>query len=316
MTADKCEVWVATQNGEASLAAAAEAAGLPPAKCEVYKPTWAAASAGAAFQDYVTKAVLHRQADPGRAGQADLEPRGGHAPGPLPARRHVQALGRPGREGRSRRPRHAHLGASRSWPSAAPSRLDNGKDSIAFQGLNAQGPRGRSSATPSPTCSIEHAMRNTHVPPGFWRGVNNNQNAIWLECFMDELAQGGRQGPAGVPAQADGQPSQAPGRAQCRGRQDRLGQAAAAAGVIRGIAQMMGYGSYVAGAAEVSVSDRGKVKVDRLVLATDSGHVVNPDQVDGPGRGLGRLWPRRHALPGVHASRTAASWRRTSTPIR
>ena len=31
-------------------------------------------------------------------------------------------------------------------------------------------------------------MRNTHVPPGFWRGVNPNQNAIWLECFMDELA--------------------------------------------------------------------------------------------------------------------------------
>jgi isoquinoline 1-oxidoreductase beta subunit len=53
----------------------------------------------------------------------------------------------------------------------------------------------------------------------------------------------------------------------------------AAAGVTRGIAQMMGYGSYVACAAEVKVSDRGKVKIDRLVLATDSGHVVNPDQV-------------------------------------
>ena len=31
-------------------------------------------------------------------------------------------------------------------------------------------------------------MRNTHVPPGFWRGVNNNQNAIWLETFIDQLA--------------------------------------------------------------------------------------------------------------------------------
>jgi len=31
-------------------------------------------------------------------------------------------------------------------------------------------------------------MRNTHVPPGFWRGVNINQNAIFLECFLDELA--------------------------------------------------------------------------------------------------------------------------------
>ena len=51
------------------------------------------------------------------------------------------------------------------------------------------------------------------------------------------------------------------------------------AGVTRGIAQHMGYGSYVACAAEVTLSDRGRVKIDRLVLATDSGHVVNPDQV-------------------------------------
>jgi isoquinoline 1-oxidoreductase beta subunit len=37
-----------TQNGEAALAATAEAAGLPPAQCEVYKLPWAAASAAAA----------------------------------------------------------------------------------------------------------------------------------------------------------------------------------------------------------------------------------------------------------------------------
>ena len=36
-TADKCEVWVPTQDGEASFAAVLAASGLPPAKCEVYK---------------------------------------------------------------------------------------------------------------------------------------------------------------------------------------------------------------------------------------------------------------------------------------
>ncbi len=60
------------------------------------------------------------------------------------------------------------------------------------------GPRRRSRAsTPKgeaafgytiPNLLIDHAMRNPHVPPGFWRGVNINQNAIYLECFMDELA--------------------------------------------------------------------------------------------------------------------------------
>ena len=36
-TADSCEVWTPTQNGEAALAATAEAAELPVAKCDVHK---------------------------------------------------------------------------------------------------------------------------------------------------------------------------------------------------------------------------------------------------------------------------------------
>ena len=31
-------------------------------------------------------------------------------------------------------------------------------------------------------------MRNTHIRPGFWRGVNVNPNTIYMECFIDELA--------------------------------------------------------------------------------------------------------------------------------
>jgi len=49
--------------------------------------------------------------------------------------------------------------------------------------------------------------------------------------------------------------------------------------VHRGIAQFMGYGSYSAAVAEVSVSDQGKLKVHRMVLALNCGHAVNPDQI-------------------------------------
>ena len=78
-TADKCEVWAPTQNGEAALAAAAEASGLPVAKCEVYKhASAAAASAGAAAADYVAPGGADRQADARHAGQADLVARRGH----------------------------------------------------------------------------------------------------------------------------------------------------------------------------------------------------------------------------------------------
>jgi len=51
------------------------------------------------------------------------------------------------------------------------------------------------------------------------------------------------------------------------------------AGVHRGIAQFMGYGSYSAAVAEVSVSPEGKVKVHRMVMGCNCGHVVNPGQV-------------------------------------
>jgi len=51
------------------------------------------------------------------------------------------------------------------------------------------------------------------------------------------------------------------------------------AGVHRGIAQFMGYASYSAATAEVSVSPEGKLKVHRMVLGVNCGHAVNPGQI-------------------------------------
>jgi isoquinoline 1-oxidoreductase beta subunit len=41
----------------------------------------------------------------------------------------------------------------------------------------------------------------------------------------------------------------------------------------------MGFGSYVAACAEVSVSADGELRVHRIVAATDPGHAVNPQQI-------------------------------------
>ncbi|GAB3389757.1 hypothetical protein GCM10027514_32910 [Azotobacter armeniacus] len=57
-TSEKREVWGPTQNGEASLAAAAEAAGLPVERCEVYKLHLGGGFGRRGnFQDYVRQAV-------------------------------------------------------------------------------------------------------------------------------------------------------------------------------------------------------------------------------------------------------------------
>ena len=50
--------------------------------------------------------------------------------------------------------------------------------------------------------------------------------------------------------------------------------------VFRGLAQTHGFGSYVAACAEVSVSPKGELTVHRIVAATDSGHAVNPQQIE------------------------------------
>ena len=42
----------------------------------------------------------------------------------------------------------------------------------------------------------------------------------------------------------------------------------------------MGFGSYVAACAEVSVSKDGALKIHRIVAATDPGHAVNPQQIE------------------------------------
>ena len=51
-------------------------------------------------------------------------------------------------------------------------------------------------------------------------------------------------------------------------------------GVFRGLAQMKAFDSYVAACAEVSVSGGNKVKIHRIICATDPGHAVNPAQIE------------------------------------
>ena len=276
VTADKCEVWVATQNGDASLAAAAGASGLPPAKCEVYKYHLGGGFGRRGMQDYTTRAVQIAKQIPGvpvkLIWSREEDMRQGRFR-PVGLCRISAGLDEKGDlVGLAMR-----ISAQSILASAAPARLENGKDFLAFQGLNPAGPEGQLGYT-VPNLLIEHAMRNTHVPPGFWRGVNNNQNAIWLECFMDELAKAAGKDPLEFRrALMSKHPKHL---AVLNAVAEKIGWGTPPpAGVTRGIAQMMGYGSYVACAAEVRLSDRGKVKIERLVLSTDSGHVVNPDQV-------------------------------------
>jgi isoquinoline 1-oxidoreductase beta subunit len=122
-------------------------------------------------------------------------------------------------------------------------------------------------------------MRNPHVPPGFWRGVNLNQNTIYLECFLDEVAHATKQDPLALRRKLM---AKSPKHlAVLNAVAERVGwDKPAPAGVYRGLAQTMGFGSYVAACAEVSVNSSGQLTIHRIVAATDPGHAVNPQQIE------------------------------------
>jgi isoquinoline 1-oxidoreductase beta subunit len=280
-TAERCEVWTATQNGEAALAVAAEAAGLPPAKCEVYKIHLGGGFGRRGMSDYVRQAVLVAREMPGTpikllwTREEDMT-HGRYHPitqckltAGLDAQGNLTAL-------------HMRISGQSILAAVFPQNVRDGRDPVVFQGLNAGGGEAMIGYT-VPALLIDHAMRNPHVPPGFWRGVNLNQNAIYLECFIDEIAHATRQDPlalrrklmAGHPRHLAVLEAVAERVGWGRPAPDVGGQK-----VFRGLAQTHGFGSYVAACAEVSVSAEGALKVHRIVAATDCGHAVNPQQIE------------------------------------
>jgi isoquinoline 1-oxidoreductase subunit beta len=276
-TADRCEVWVPTQNGEAAFAATTAASGLSPEKCEVYKINLGGGfGRRGAFHDYVTQAVQIAKQIPGTpvkllwTREEDML-HGRYHPvmqaklsGGLDAAGNLIGL-------------QCRLSGQSILTSVFPQFLQDGRDNLTFQGLDPTGDFAFGYTVPN--LLIDHAMRNTHVPPGFWRGVNINQNAIFMECFMDELAHAAGQDPLAFRRKLM---SKHPKHlAVLNAVADRAGWGKPAPkGVHRGLAQMMAFGSYVAACAEISVTGGNKVKVQRIVCATDPGYAVNPAQIE------------------------------------
>ncbi|HTP63075.1 MAG TPA: molybdopterin cofactor-binding domain-containing protein [Burkholderiales bacterium] len=275
-TADSCKVWVGTQNGEAALAATAEAAGLPVAKCDVEKLILGGGFGRRGFTDYVGQAVLIAKEMPGTpvkllwTREEDMA-QGRYHPimkarltGGLDASGNLAGL-------------EIRLSGQSILASARPQALDKGKDPFTFQGYWPAGEHSLEYTIDNLT--IDHAMRNTHVPPGFWRGVNINQNAIFLECFMDELAEAAGQDALEFRRKLMSDHPKSLAVLNAVAEKGGWGKPAPK-GRYRGLAHFRAFGSYVAALAEISVRDGSKVKVHRIVAATDTGYAVNPAQIE------------------------------------
>jgi isoquinoline 1-oxidoreductase beta subunit len=275
-TADRCEVWCPTQNGEASLAAAAEAAGLRPAQCEVHKTLLGGGFGRRGWQDFVRQAVAIAKELPGTpvkllwSREEDMLHGRYH---PITACKLTAGLDAQG----NLESLHMRISGQSIIAGIAPQMLQGGADSRVFQGLNPGGAEGAFGYA-VPNLLIDQAMRNPHVPPGFWRGVNVNQNAVYMECFIDEVAQAAGKDPLEFRRALLKDSPKHLAVLNAVAEKGGYGKPAPA-GRHRGLAQIMGYGSYVAACAEVSVAPAGEVTIHKITAATDCGHAVNPQQI-------------------------------------
>jgi isoquinoline 1-oxidoreductase beta subunit len=129
-----------------------------------------------------------------------------------------------------------------------------------------------------PSTRVEALIKNTHLPVWFYRAPGGNQNVFAIESFLDEIAAG-----SGIdPYQMR--------RRLLRGKPDWLRVLDTAAekgdwgkplprGRGRGIAISSFTDSLCAQVAEVTVTPEGALKVDRVTVALDTRHMVNPETI-------------------------------------
>jgi isoquinoline 1-oxidoreductase subunit beta len=274
--ADHAECWVPTQNAEASLAALSEASGLPLEKCEVHRN-----DLGGGFgrrggnQDYTRQAALIAKQFPGTpvkmiwTREEDIQH---DFYRPISQCKLEAGLDEKG----NLTGMHVRISGQSINAFVNPASIADGKDKRQLQGLWTE-PGDAQLGYDFPAVLLEYSMRNTHVPVGPWRGVNTNQNGVYLECFMDEVAKAAGKDPLEFRRQYMAKHPKHLAVLNAAAEKAGWGKPLPA-GVHRGIAQFMGYFSYSAAVAEVSV-EGNDVKVHRIVVALDCGHAVNPSQI-------------------------------------
>jgi len=267
VTPQRVDVWVGTQNPEGALATAAEVSGVAPENVYVHNCFLGGGFGRRFYGDDVRQAVTVAKALGGRpvkliwSREEDMRH---DLYRPMAAIRFRAALDANGMPAAyfNRSVTHSILASLR------PDDVKDGIDRTSVEGL-ANTPYG------FPQYRIEHLIQNTPVPVWFWRSVGASQNAFAVEGFMNELAYAAGKDPVELRRQL------LKGHPDWLHVLDTVAQKAnwgkpMPQGMAQGVAIAESYGSIVAEVAEVSVSRRGEVRVERVVCAIDCGHVVNP----------------------------------------
>jgi isoquinoline 1-oxidoreductase beta subunit len=150
-----------------------------------------------------------------------------------------------------------------------------------------------------PNIRARYSELKTTVPTGAWRAPSHNAHGFIIESFLDEVAHAGKRDPIDLRLEFLGSAQDFPFRSEDNpqydpGRMKTVLELAAEksgwgrkppSGIARGIACHFTFGSYAAEVAEVSVDEKNRLRVHRVVVALDCGTVVNRWGVEAQAEG-------------------------------
>jgi isoquinoline 1-oxidoreductase subunit beta len=266
---DRLDVWVGTQDAEAALGAAAHASGLKPEQVHIHNAYLGGGFGRRDASDEIVQAIAIAKA----------------------VKRPVKLIWTREEDTRQDRFRpHAVVGfkaaaGSDGMPTAWSMRIVTSSIfksyGIPFPPDKAEPPAIDglvSNGYNVPNTRVELLLKNTHLPVWFYRAPGANQHIFAIEGFLDEIAS------------ASGIDPYRMRRKLLEGKRDWLKVLDTAAekgdwgkplpkGSGRGIAICNFVDSLCAQVAEVTVKPDGALKVDRVTVALDTRHMVNPQTI-------------------------------------
>ena len=291
---ERLDVWIGTQNALLSLTTAAKAAGLPPDKVFVHNCFCGGGFGRRSFNDEMVQAIRVSKAigKPVKLVWTREEDIRHDRFRPQAAIRFKAAFATDG----TPTALDIRTAVGSLLRSLGRSKVENGIEPMAVEGL-ANSPYAVASTR------VDCVLKNTHIPVSFWRSVGSSQNAFAIESFIDEMAHAAGQDPYQFRRKLLARRADFIKVLDTLAEKSGWGQPLPA-GTGRGIAIHECYGSIVGAVAEVAVT-KGEVKVERVVVALDCGHAVNPltvaEQLEG-----GTIWGLSAALFGKNTVKNGA----------
>jgi len=263
---DGCDLYVGTQVQQAAQAAAAEAAGLSPAKVRVFTTLLGGGFGRRLDVDFIPAAVEASKAvgapvkviwtrEDDMAHDTYRPPALEEMRGGLDADGRLIAWS-------------LHITSPSITARASPTVTDP-FDSVVEYALNCP--------YAVPNYSLTYSRQEIGIDVGYMRSVSHAPNCFAIESFMDELAAAAGRDPVEFRlALLETKPRHT---RVLQLAAERAGWGHAPAGRFHGVAFMEGYTTHIAQVAEISVTD-GVLEVHRITCVVDCGQMVNPRIVE------------------------------------